>query len=171
MSRSCEASMIRVLHQILTGVRHDHPVAIAIALWMGERTDIFGAVPQPWDLSEVDATIWHALSQIVERKRRETTGTTTGPTLRHSAYPADIGLTAKEASLLTFMVDCTQCDELAGLIAILSDTVGIGLQHVMAICVGVTEQELDVLLTGRLARAGLIKGGALSPALLRAISD
>ena len=168
MPQSCITALLRALNRILTSVPHDHPAALPVALWVLDRDDLFEAVPQSWDRSGVDPTIWRALSKVIARHAALSAPLSDFTVRQQAALMGVTELTAVEEQVLTFLVTCGGCDDLAALAEMLSDGTGLAPVDVQALCIGVTAAEVASVLTGRLSRTSLIEDGQASPALLRA---
>ncbi|WP_133618592.1 hypothetical protein [Phaeovulum veldkampii] len=168
MPQSCITALVRALNRILTSVPHDHPAALPVALWICDRDDLFEAVPQAWDRSGVDPTIWRALSQVIAR-HAALSAPSSGFTVREQTTLVGVTeLTAVEEEVLAFLVACAGCDDLAALVEMLSDGTGLDPVDVQALCIGASAAEVAAVLTGRLSGTCLIEDGRASPALLRA---
>ena len=167
MSASCENAVMRVLHCIFRTVPNDHPAALAVALWMVARDDLFWAVPQPHDVSGVDSTIWRALSQIVNRRLGSLPTSSNVPGWFQDRFGPHLRLTLLEAEVLAFLVASAVCDDLIELITCISNDTGLTEAESQALCIGATEAEIQAVLTGRLTQIGLIEAGKASTALLR----
>ena len=168
MPYSCITAVLRALNRILTSVPHDHTAALPVSLWILQRDDLFEAVPQSWDRSGVDPTIWRALSKVIAR-HTALSAPSSGFTVRQqAALVGALDLTAVEEEVLVFLVACADCDDLAALVEMLSDGTGLDLVDVQALCIGTTAAEVAAVLMGRLSETILIEDGRASPALLRA---
>lgn len=168
MPQSCITAVLRALHRIFTSIPHNHPAALPVALWICDRDDLFEAVPQAWDRSGVDPTIWRALSQVIAR-RATLSPPSSGFTVREQATLVGVTeLTALEEDVLAFLVASAGCDDLTALVEMLSDGTGLAPVDVQGLCIGVTAAEVAAVLTGRLSGTGLIEDGRASPVLLKA---
>ncbi len=167
MPHSCYSILLRTLSRILTSVPHDHPAALPVALWICDRDDLFEAVPQAWDRSGVDITIWCALSKVIARHAALSTPSQGFTVRQQAAFVGTMKLTALEEEILTFLVACAGCDDLAALVDMLSDGTGLTPVDVQALCIGATAPEVAAVVTGRLSRTCLIEGGRASLALLK----
>lgn len=167
MSAKFDAYIIHVLHRLLNSISNEHPAAPPVALWMGENSDLFGGVPQPWDRSRVEPVIWRALQRVVSRRLNMTNiKGSTADRLQRAGLGASPHIADMEAEILIFLAVIATCEGLKDLVALLADGTGLSKKQALALCLGATETELDDLLTGRLARAGLIENGEASSALL-----
>lgn len=146
MHQCCEMVILRALQRILNTVPNDHPAAALVALWMVENSDLLGAVPQPWNKSTVDPTIWKALSQLVNRRLDTPAEQFSFPNFVRDAVELDPRKGMIEVEFLGFLAACTVCDDFAMLVEMLSDGTGLTNSQVHALCIGATEAEiLDIL--------------------------
>jgi hypothetical protein len=167
MSGKFDIYLIHVLNRVLNTISHEHPAALPVALWIGENKHVFGPVPRSSDRLGVDPVTWRALLKIVGRTlNSSTTKGSTADRLKQAGLGANPHVTAIEAEILVFMAVSANCEGLSNLVALLADKSGLSKKQVQALFLGITETDLDELLTGRLERAGLIKKGEASPALL-----
>lgn len=167
MSAKFDVYIIHVLHRLLTSISNEHPAALPVALWMGENSELFGVVPQPWDRTRVEPVIWRALLRVVSRRLdMTTTKGSTADRLQRAGLGANPHIADMEAEILIFLAVIATCECMKGFVAFLAEGTGLSKKQTLALCLGATDAELDELLTGRLARAGLIEKGEASPALL-----
>ena len=168
MPQSCIAVVLRALNRILTSVPHDHPAALPVALWVLDRDDLFEAVPQPWNRSSVDPTIWRALAKMIACKAALSPASLRFTVRQQAALVGALKLSVIEEEVFDFLVACAECDDLASLVEMLSDGTGLDRVDVQALCIGTTAAEVAAVLTGRRFKTILIKDGRASPALLEA---
>lgn len=151
MPPSCTTAVLRVLNRILTSIPHDHPAALPVALWIGDRDDLFEAIPQSWDRSGVDSTIWRALSKVIARHPALTSPASSLTFRQQVALLCVTELTALEEEVLSFLIACAECRDLAAIVEMLSDGTGLALLDVQALCIGTTKANVTAVLTGRLS--------------------